>query len=157
VRALWVSGVYGEIDDRFKLTIENLQLPIVNRYVQNTGEPVMAKGDDIEERLIDFAVKIIWLCGLLPKTEAGKHVSGQLLRCGTSPAPNYGEARGAESRRDFVHKLRIVLKELHESAVWLKISKRAQLHSAEKVDPLLTECTELSKIIGASITTASKN
>ena len=63
----------------------------------------MARGDDIEERLIDFAVAIILLCGELPNTPAGRHVAGQILRSGTSPAPNYGEARGAESRKDFIH------------------------------------------------------
>ena len=81
----------------------------------------MAKGDDIQDRMIDFAVAIIQLTSKLPKTAAGKHVSGQLLRCGTSPAPNYGEARGAESSKDFVHKLGVVLKELNESEIWLKI------------------------------------
>ena len=69
----------------------------------------MAKGDDIEERLIDFAVRIIRVCDELPDRHAGKHIRGQLLRCGTSPAPNYGEARGAESGKDFVHKLKVVL------------------------------------------------
>src|SRR2546425_5313472 len=64
-----------------------------------------SKGDELEERLIDFAVRIIKLSARLPKTPAGKHVAGQILRSGTSPAPNYGEARGAESRADFVHKL----------------------------------------------------
>ena len=68
----------------------------------------MARGDDIEERLIDFAVRIIRVCEALPDTPSGRHVSGQLLRSGTSPAPNYGEARGAESKRDFVHKLKVV-------------------------------------------------
>ena len=65
---------------------------------------------ELEERLIDFAVRIIKLSAGLPKTPAGKHIAGQIMRSGTSPAPNYGEARGAESHADFVHKLRIVLK-----------------------------------------------
>ncbi|MFQ5856293.1 MAG: four helix bundle protein [Anaerolineae bacterium] len=71
----------------------------------------MAKGDDIEERLIEFGVRIIRVCEALPDTPAGRHIRGQLLRCGTSPAPNYGEARSAESKRDFVHKLKVVLKD----------------------------------------------
>ena len=79
----------------------------------------MARGDDIEERLIDFAVRIIVVCEALPETQAARHIRGQLLRSGTSPAPNYGEARGAESAKDFVHKLRVVLKELNESRIWL--------------------------------------
>ena len=72
---------------------------------------------DIEDRLIDFAVRIIALIESLPKNKVGKHVGGQLLRSGTSPAPNYGEAQGAESRSDFIHKMKICLKELRETRV----------------------------------------
>lgn len=84
--------------------------------IANGGAPV-ARGDDIEERLIDFAVRIINVCESLPDIPSARHIRGQLLRSGTSPAPNYAEARGAESRRDFVHKLRLVLKELNESRI----------------------------------------
>ena len=76
---------------------------------------------DLLERLIDYAVRIINLSEQLPDTKAGKHVSGQILRSGTSPAPNYGEAQSAESRADFVHKVKVALKELRETDVWLKI------------------------------------
>ena len=72
-------------------------------------EENVAKGDDIEERLINFAVRIIKLCDSLPQTRAGTHIAGQLLRSGTSPAANYSEARNAESTNDFVHKLKICL------------------------------------------------
>jgi len=116
----------------------------------------MAKGDDIQERLIEFAVQIIKLCSKLPKTPAGNHVAGQLLKSGTSPAPNYGEARGAESTRDFVHKLGVVLKELNEPKIWLEIIKRSQLLPLDEVQPVLNECVELSKIITASIRTVGK-
>ena len=75
------------------------------------------KADEIEERLIEFAVRIIKLSSNLPKTPAGRHIAAQILKSGTSPAPNYGEARSAESRADFVHKLGIVLKELNETSV----------------------------------------
>ena len=68
-----------------------------------------SQADALEERLINFAVRIVKLSASLPKTSAGRHISGQILRSGTSPAPNYGEARGAESHADFVHKLRVVL------------------------------------------------
>ena len=71
-----------------------------------TGRPSQSRADALEERLIDFAVRIIKLASGLPKTSAGKHIAGQILRCGTSPAPNYGEGRGAESTADFVHKTR---------------------------------------------------
>ena len=115
----------------------------------------MAKGDDIQERLINFAVTIIKFCSELPKNQAANHVAGQLLRSGTSPAPNYGEARGAESTKDFIHKLGITLKELNESGIWLEIIKRTEMMSLNMVMPLTKECSELSKIIIASIRTAS--
>ena len=117
----------------------------------------MAKGDDIQERLIDFAVAIIAFCAELPKTQTGNHVAGQILRSGTSPAPNYGEARGAESRRDFVHKLKIVLKELNETGIWLKIIRRSEMLQATKINFLEEECIELAKIINSSIRTALAN
>ena len=113
----------------------------------------MAKGDDIQERLVQFGVKVVQLCSELPRTEAGRHLAGQLLRCGTSPAPNYGEARGAESERDFVHKLGIVLKELNESSIWLRMVQESGISAIDSVDPLRTECAELSKIIAVSIRT----
>ena len=116
----------------------------------------MAKGDDIQERLINFAVGIIKFCSKFPKGQAAKHVSGQLLRCGTAPAPNYGEARGAESTNDFVHKLGITLKELNESGIWLEIINRSEMLSLNLVSPLAKECAELSKIISASIRTVGK-
>ncbi|MDZ7363134.1 MAG: four helix bundle protein [candidate division KSB1 bacterium] len=117
----------------------------------------MAKGDDIQERLIDFAVGIVKQSSALPKTKAGNHIAGQLLRCGTSPAPNYGEARGAESTNDFIHKLGIVLKELNESGIWLEIIKRSEMLALEVLQPLMQECTELAKIISSSIRTASSS
>jgi four helix bundle protein len=116
----------------------------------------MAKGDDIQDRLIDFAVAVIKFCSKLPKDQAAKHVAGQLLRCGTAPAPNYGEARGAESTNDFVHKLGITLKELNESGIWLEIIKRSEMLPLGKVEYLTQECIELSKIISASIRTVGK-
>jgi len=76
---------------------------------------------DLENRLIDFAVRIIHVAESLPKTKVGNHIAGQLTRCGTSPAPNYGEAQGAESRSDFIHKMKIFLKELRETKVWLQM------------------------------------
>lgn len=112
------------------------------------------KADEIEERLIDFAVRIIKLTSRLPKTAAGRHIAGQVLKSGTSPAPNYGEARSAESRADFVHKLGIVLKELNETLVWLKMISRSDLLKVELLSDILEENSQLSRIIGASIKTA---
>jgi four helix bundle protein len=89
---------------------------------QKTAQDLQTRADELEERLIDFAVRIVKLSSGLPRTPAGKH-AGQIMRSGTSPAPNYGEARGAESHADFVHKLRIVLKELNETSIWLRVIK----------------------------------
>ena len=82
---------------------------------------------DLEERLIDFAVRIIRTAESLPKTRAGNHIAGQLIRCGTSPAPNYGEAQSAESRSDFIHKMKVCLKELRETRIWLLVMVKANL------------------------------
>ena len=114
----------------------------------------MAKGDDIEERLIDFAVRIINLCTHLPKTSAGRHVAGQLIRSGTVPAPNYAEAWGAESTNDFIHKLKVCLKELNESRVWLLIIKKSKMLSVESLADITKECDELCRIINSSIKTS---
>lgn len=115
----------------------------------------MAKGDDIEERLIDFAVAILKLCSKLPKDLIGKPIASQLIRSGTAPAAHYAEARGAESTRDFVHKMRLCLKELNESRVWLKIIGRSGLQQASTLEAITQECNELCRIINASIKTAT--
>jgi len=112
------------------------------------------RADELEDRLIDFAVRIIKLSAGLPKTPAGKHIAGQILRSGTSPAPNYGEARGAESRADFIHKLRIVLKELNETSIRLAIIERSELLARHLVSDISHEGRELSKIFTASLRTA---
>lgn len=80
---------------------------------------------DLEERLIDFAVRTIRAVESLPKNKTGNHITGQLIRSGTSPAPNYGEAQTAESRADFIHKMKVCLKELRETRVWLLMLVKA--------------------------------
>jgi len=112
--------------------------------------------DQLEERLIDFAVRVIKVASKLPRTPVGKHVAGQLLRSGTSPAPNYAEARGAESNADFVHKLKIALKELNETSVWLRMICRAELLTASLLTELTDENQQLCRILNASIKTAKK-
>ena len=113
---------------------------------------------DLENRLIEFAVGIIELTEFLPKTRVGKHVGGQILRSGTSPASNYGEAQGAESRSDFMHKIRISLKELRETRVWLKIIEKTKLvKPGFKLGALLEENNQLISIFMASIKTATDN
>ena len=112
---------------------------------------------DLEERLIDFAVRVIRLAESLPKTKVGNHIAGQLIRCGTSPAPNYGEAQSAESRSDFIHKMKVALKELRETRVWLFIIVRANLiRPTSKLEPLINENNELISIFVTSITTAKQ-
>ncbi len=112
---------------------------------------------DLEDRLIDFAVRIIRLAESLPKTKVGNHVAGQLIRCGTSPAPNYGEAQSAESRADFIHKMKVSLKELREIRVWLLIIVRAKLiEPTSKIEPLINENNELISIFVTSVTTAKQ-
>ena len=115
-----------------------------------------AKANELEDRLIDFAFRIINVADALPTSAAGKHVSRQLLRSGTSPAPNYAEARGAESNADFVHKLKIALKELNETSVWLRMACRGELMKAERLNGLIDENLQLCKILNASVTTAKE-
>jgi len=110
--------------------------------------------DELEMRLIDFAVRIIKLSAALPKTSAGKHIAGQILRSGTSPAPNYGEARGAESHADFIHKYGIILKELNETFIWLRVIDRSGLLNSELMMEILEENKQLCRIIGSSLKTA---
>ena len=112
---------------------------------------------DLEDRLVDFASSVVELTEALPNTRAGNHFAGQLLRSGTSPAPNYGEAQAAESRRDFVHKLGICLKELRESRIWLRIVQRRTMLKASVVEPVLRETEELIRIFKTSIATTKRN
>src|SRR3989442_2973611 len=114
------------------------------------------RADKLEERLIDFAVRIVNLSANLPKTPAGKHIAGQIMRSGTSPAPNYGEARGAESHADFVHKLRIVLKELNETKIWLRVIERSEMLRKELMVEIVGENKELCRIFTATLKTARK-
>jgi four helix bundle protein len=119
-----------------------------------TAKDAQSRADELEERLIDFAVRIVRLSARLPKTAAGRHIAAQILRSGTSPAPNYGEARGGESAADFVHKLRIVLKELNETSIWLRVIERSQLLKTELLADIVNENSELCKIFTASLKTA---
>lgn len=110
--------------------------------------------DQLEDRFIAFASKIIQFSTSLPKTPAGRHIAMQILRSGTSGAPNYSEGRGAESSADFIHKLKVVQKELNETAVWLRILSKTVVTKDELLVDILQENLELAKIITASIRTA---
>jgi four helix bundle protein len=112
---------------------------------------------DLEDRLLDFAARIIRVSESMKPTPAGRHVGDQLLRSGTSPFANHGEAEGAESLNDFVHKLRICYKELRESRRWMRLAQRADLlEQPERLTPLLDEADELIRIFAASLRTAEK-
>ena len=113
---------------------------------------------DLEERLILFVLLIIDIVEMLPNTRVGNHIAGQLIRSGTSPAFNYGEAQVAESRDDFIHKMKICLKELKETHIAVQIIRRKPLiKDFTKVDKSITECKELISIFVRSIKTAQKN
>jgi four helix bundle protein len=110
--------------------------------------------DELAERLINFAVRVGRVADALPSTRLGRHVAGQIIRSGTSPAPNYEEARAAESRKDFVHQLRICLKELRETRLWPRLILRSRLLTEKRLTPLIQECDELNRILAQSVTTA---
>jgi four helix bundle protein len=114
----------------------------------------IALSDQFEERLIEFAARIIRLAGKVARNFQGHHVANQILRSGTAAAPNYAEARGAESRADFIHKMRIVQKELNETAVWIRIMDKSSLVASELLVDILSENKELCRIASASIKTA---
>ena len=121
--------------------------------MKKTEKENQSFADKLEDRLINFAVRIIRLSARLPRTAAGKHIAGQILRSGTSPAPNYGEARGAESSADFIHKIRVVLKELNETSIWLRIIERSQMLPSKLLVDLIQENGELCKIFTSSLKT----
>jgi four helix bundle protein len=109
----------------------------------------------LSERLLDFAARSGTVVDALPDTRLGRHIAGQLVRSGTSPGANYEEACGAESRRDFVHKLRIVLKEMRDSRYWVRLIIKARLLPTDRMESLLDECNQLCNIIGKSVATAA--
>ncbi len=111
------------------------------------------KGDELADRLLEFAVQIVGVSARLAKTPVGRHIAGQIVEAGTSVGAHYEEARGAESRADFVHKLGVALKECRETRYWLKVIQRAKLLSGEFPADLLEEADALCGILGQSILT----
>ena len=113
---------------------------------------------DLEDRLLDFPVSVVELTESLPSTRAGNQIAVQLLRRGTSPLSNHGEVEAAESRKDYLHKLRICLKELRETKRWLRLVGRLKrLGQAENLAFCLNEVDELIRIFAASVRTAERN
>src|SRR5262245_53326165 len=114
------------------------------------------KGDDLAERFLNFAVRVLRLVASFPKTMPGKHVATQLVRSATSAGSNYEEARGAESRADFIHKMAVAWKETRESCYWLRLIHRAELVKPHLLDGLLREGNDLCAILAQSLKTARK-
>jgi four helix bundle protein len=113
----------------------------------------MRRGRDIAERLLEFAVVVVRLTNELPKNAAGRHVAAQILRSATSGGANYEEARSAESRADFVHKVGIAAKEMRESAYWIALIHRSGLTTTD-LERAVREARELAAILFASSRTA---
>lgn len=109
---------------------------------------------ELSDRLWHFAARIAKVVDALPETRSGRHVAGQLIRCGTAAPPNYDEGRVAESRADFAHKINIALKELVETEGWLKFIVIAELLPEKRVTPVQDECSQLCRILNSSVATA---
>jgi len=114
------------------------------------------KGDDLADRLLDLSVAVIELAALLPKTYTGRHIARQVIRSATAGGANYEEARGAQSRADFIHKMTLALKEARETLYWLKIMGRAKLTKSPGIRGAVKETNELVAILTKSIHTAKK-
>jgi four helix bundle protein len=119
---------------------------------------MMEKKFDLEERLIEFAAQLIQFTESMVSSKSGNHIANQLLRSGTSPALNYGEAQSGESRKDFIHKFKVILKELRETLIGLKIVERAGLHrDSSFLFRMKDECNQLISIFVKSVLTAERN
>ena len=135
----------------------NAQRPTPNAQRKEGSDAAAARSRyNLEDRLLEYAARIIRLVDALPLTKAGRHVADQLLRSATSPLGNHGELQGAESRKDFIHKLGLCLKEIEETWRWLRLVHRVPMLAPAKVEPLLAETKALVKIFSASIRTAEK-
>ena len=130
----------------------------VNELADREYEGNRKPAYDLEDRLLKFAADMVELTESLPNTRAGNHIAGQLLRCGTSSLSNHGEVEAAESRRDFLHKLRICLKGLRETKRWLRLLSRAKnIGTPANFTSCLNEVEQLIRIFVASIRTAERN
>ena len=110
---------------------------------------------ELDNRIVKFAARCVKVCGALPQKRIGcSSFADQLFRASTSIAANYAEAAEAESRKDFIHKLKIAMKELSETRVWLKIIGESEYVQISKLGPLINEAEELSRILAASVITA---
>lgn len=113
--------------------------------------------EELSDRLLRFAARTGKVVDALPDTRMGRHIAGQMVRCSTSPAPNYEEACAAESRDDFIHKMHTCLKELSESRCWLRLITQTDLLPEQRMAELADECSQRCNIFGQAIVTAKKN
>ena len=145
--------VREELDDQYRANgkTSNAQRPTPNAQREKDAR------FDLEERLLEFSARIIEIVDALPNTRAANHIAGQVLRCGTSPYGHHGEVEAAESRKDFIHKLSVCLKELRETRRWLRLIRRATFLAETQIAPVLLETEQLVKIFFTSVRTAEKN
>jgi four helix bundle protein len=137
--------------------MQNEEANAENGELADGRSPTGRTPHDSSERLLRFAVRAGKAVDALPRTRLGRHVAAQLIRSGTSAAPNYEEGCAAESRADFVHKLSICLKELRESRYWIRLIVESGLLSTKKMVELQDECAQLCKIVAQSLLTAKRN
>jgi four helix bundle protein len=147
----WLGVREDEGSYASKITTLNAQRSTPN--AQSAAKPLF----DLEDRLLEFSARIIRLVGAMPNTRAANHLAGQLLRSGTSPYGNHGEVEAAESRKDFVHKLKVCLKELKENRRWLRLASKRSMLPAPKMTGILNETEELIRIFFSSVRTAERN
>ena len=141
-----------------KKKASDLECPIIHwnadsRVKEDAAEYGAARRADSTE----FSARIIRLVDALPNTRAGNHVAGQLLRSGTSPYGNHGKVEAAESLKDFIHKLKVCLKELKETRRWLRLVEKSKMLSEKSMIPILAETEQLIRIFFTSIRTAEQN
>jgi four helix bundle protein len=138
--------------------MQNVQCKMQNKeaIIDPARRFIGGKPYDLCERFPDFSDRVVSVVEALPETRTGRRIADQLLRSGTSPLGNYEEACAAESRRDFVHKMRICLKEVRESRAWLRLTARRKLMNATRLADLIDESDQLARIVGQSIATANR-
>jgi len=136
-----------------ELKIENRKSDIGNLRWHRAAITAM-NHEELSARLWRFAARVGKVVDALPDTRLGRHVPGQLVRCGTSAPPNYDEGSAAESKPDFAHKLNVALKELVETRGWLRFVIIAELLPVKRIEAVLDECDQLCRILGKSVATA---
>jgi four helix bundle protein len=132
-------------------------MPFVEGKRQKLKGKGRGMGNDLAERLLDFAVQIVKLTGTLPNSIAGRRMGDQLLRSGTSVGANYEESQAAESRNDFIHKLQISLKEIRETNYWLRLITKTKIIEQDRLANIMDESTQLRAILSKAVVTAKKN